>query len=131
MKFLLLSAMVFVFQLACSAGTMPTPDLRTPLFQDDPLGPSINALNIVDAHLKAIVHESGTSCDNFLGEIRPEKYWSYDYLGDGTWSVVLWGGEFEWSDGPVDTWVWKVRELPATSGEVVESPEWMKEQGCG
>ncbi len=131
MKALLLVAITVVLVLACSG-----PDLSTPLFQGDPNKASPvrykGLRDIVEDRLKATVGDSGRNCFELMleGPGDPVTF-GVEYHGDRTWTVTQWHYMSEQTGKPIDPLIWKVRELSATTAEVVDSPDWLEDLGCG
>ena len=122
MKTLFLSIAAAALLFACSPEATPTPTLdpSVPILEDG------DAIEVVRVHLESTWHqETGQDCWQFMLYNTNYSRFGDEYLGDRTWEVTAESAKF-WED-PL---VWKVYETGGASGDI-ESPEWLKEQGCG
>lgn len=109
MKALLLSAIGAAFVLSCTSTAIPK------------LAPWTPGLDY--SHVDEVMHDHfdslGQNCWNLLPETTSSYYIERAEDDNRMWIVHTFGNE------------WRVRQTGLASGEVVESPKWLENLGCG
>ncbi len=122
---------VVTVQIALPPSVPTEEPTEKPLDPNIPLLPHGAAIQIVWDHLdNTWPDESTVTCRTFMGDTNPHSGYTTDYLGDRIWQVTAESPvKRSWDESQTPP-VWKVRELSATTGEVVESPEFLQAVGC-